>query len=99
MQGDPGETTNLADDPRHGERCRQMRAALFHGFSWDRVHRQLAADRARLPQYLSGLKPSTPNQYMLSDGRVFDAEGDLYGARWLPYPDLKGGGVIPQQFG
>ena len=99
MRGDPGETTNLAADPRQAERCRQMRAALFDGFSWDEVHRQLAADRERLPQYLSGLKPSTPNQYMLGDGRVFDAEGDLYGARWLPYPDLKGGGVIPQQFG
>ena len=99
MRGDPGETTNLAADPRHAERCRRMRSALFYGFSWDGVHRQLAADRERLPEYLSGLKPSTPNQYMLSDGRVFDAEGDLYGARWLPYPDLKGGGVIPQQFG
>jgi len=99
MRGDLGETTNLAGDPRHAERCRRMRAALFDGFSWEGVHRQLAADRDRLPQYLSGLKPSTPNQYMLGDGRVFDAEGDLYGARWLPYPDLKGGGVIPQQFG
>ncbi|MCY4377926.1 MAG: sulfatase-like hydrolase/transferase [Spirochaetaceae bacterium] len=99
MRGDPGETTNLAGDPGHAERCRQMRKALFDGFSWEHVHTQLAADRARLPQYLSGLKPSTPNQYMLGDGRVFDAEGDLYGARWLPYPDLKGGGVIPQQFG
>ena len=99
LRNDPEETTNLAGDPRNAERCRQMREALFDGFSWDGAHRQLAADRARLPQYLSGLKPSTPNQYMLSDGRVFDAEGDLYGARWLPYPDLKGGGVIPQQFG
>ena len=99
MRGDSGETTNLAGDPHYAERCRQMGEALFNGFSWEGVHRQLSADRARLPQYLSGLKPSTPNQYMLSDGRVFDAEGDLYGARWLTYPDLKGGGVIPQQFG
>ena len=76
-----------------------MREELFRGFSWEQVHEQLAADRERLPGLLSGLKPTTPNQYMLADGRVFDAEGDLYDARWLYVPPLQGGGIIPQQFG
>ena len=77
-----------------------MRDALHKGFSWDGVHRQLALDRERLPQFLSGLKPTTPNQYMLPDGRMFDAERELYDSRWQvlpPVPD--GGGIIPQMFG
>ena len=99
MVADPGEETNLAGDPVQSERCATMREALFRGFSWEQVHEQLSADRERLPELMSGLKPSTPNQYMLADGRVFDAEGDLYGARWLYAPPLEGGGIIPQQFG
>jgi len=36
---------------------------------------------------------------MLRDGRVFDAEESLYGARWLYVPPEATGGIIPQQFG
>ena len=99
MVHDAGEQTNLAADPAQAERCAAMRQALFRGFSWEQVHEQLAADRERLPDLLSGRKPTTPNQYRLSDGREFDAEGGLYDARWLYVPPLPGGGLIPQQFG
>ena len=47
----------------------------------------------------AGLKPGTPNQYQLADGRVFDAEGALYDARWLDIPESRGGGIIPQRVG
>ena len=60
---------------------------------------QLQADRERLPELVSGIKPTTPNQYQLPDGRVFDAEPSLYEARWLPVDDKATGGIIPQQFG
>jgi choline-sulfatase len=93
------ETTNLARDAEHAERCGRMRAALFDGFSWEGVHAQLQADRARAPAFLSGYQPSTPNQYMLPDGRVFDAEKSLYDSRWLAIPPGCSGGIIPQQFG
>lgn len=96
---DPGETVNLAAQPEHASRCQNMREALFRNFGWEQVHEQLAKDRERLPEFFSGQKPSTPNQYMLPDGRVFDAESDLYGARWLDMPEHDGGGCIPQQFG
>jgi choline-sulfatase len=99
LQSDPDERNNLADLPEHAERCRQMREALFDGFSWEGVHAQLAADRARLPEHMSGQKPSTPNQYMFPDGRVFDAEKELYDARWLRLPDERTGSIIPQRFG
>ena len=100
MVNDPDENTNLAGRPEHAERCRSMREKLFRGFSWEDVHRQLAADRERLPEFFSGMKPTTPNQYTLADGRVFDAEGDLYNARWLHIPpESLRGGIIPQMFG
>ena len=100
LANDPHEMTNLATDPQHADRIKEMRDALHKGFSWDGVHRQFALDRERLPQFLSGLKPTTPNQYMLPDGRIFDAERELYDARWQALPPVPdGGGIIPQMFG
>ena len=100
MRNDSCETVNLAGQPRYGERCQRMRKALRSGFSWEYVHRQLAADRKRIEEVLSGVKPTTPNQYMLPDGRIFDAESSLYDVRWLHLPPVAdGGGIIPQQFG
>lgn len=96
---DPCESTNLVDLPEHRERVDRMRRWLYESFSWDEVHEQLRHDRERLPAHLSGVQPSTPNQYMLPDGRLFDAEGALYDARWLPIPDGADAGIIPQQFG
>jgi len=95
---DPGETTNLAGRPEHAARCAEMKEALFKGFAWEQVHAQLAADRDRLPAFFSGIKPTTPNQYVFEDGRVFDAEAELYGARWLRIPEGVGS-IIPQMFG
>ena len=99
LVNDPQERTNLARIEEHRPRCEAMRARLYANFSWDLVHRQLDQDRATLSEMLSGLQPSTPNQYMLPDGRVFDAEKSLYDARWLPIPPGCTGGIIPQQFG
>ena len=98
LRNDPGETRNLANDPQHATRCRELRETLFQGFSWEQAMRQLEADRERIPELSSGLQPTVPNQYMLPDGRTFDAEAALYGARWLIEPKATGG-IIPQQFG
>lgn len=99
LDNDPLEIANLAHDLEQVERCRRMRAWLHQDFSWDQVHTQLAMDRERLPEFSSGQRPSTPNQYMLPDGRIFDAEESLYDARWLAIPPGARGGIIPQQFG
>jgi hypothetical protein len=99
LASDPGELINLATRPEHGERCEQMTEGLLEGFNWEDVRPQLASDLRRLPEFASGAKPTTPNQYMLADGRIFDAEGDLYAARWLHIPSLPDISIIPQQFG
>lgn len=96
LENDPREESSLVDDPAQAERCREMREWLYRAFSWNEVHSRLAEDRARLPQFLSGQPPGTPNQNRLSDGRVFDAEKSLYDARWIR---ICTGGIIPQPFG
>lgn len=99
VDSDPEETRDLASLSEHAARCAELAALLHEDFSWDEVHRQLAADRERLPAFASGRAPTTPNQYRLPDGREFDAEASLYGARWLTIPPGCSGGIIPQQFG
>lgn len=99
LANDPGELNNLAEDPAHAERCTRMRAQVFADFGWDESDRALAADDARVGAFHSGIQPTTPNQYQLPDGRIFDAEGALYGSRWLPIPPGVTGGIIPQRFG
>ena len=100
LENDPEETKNVANLVENRERCGVMREWLYRDFSWELVHENLARDRARLPEYYSGLMPGTPNQYMLPDGRVFDAEKSLYDARWIAIPaGAETGGIIPQQFG
>lgn len=99
MQRDPREKTNLAGQAAHGKIERDLERKCFDGFSWKDVHRQLKKDRRTAERHASGVKPSTPNQYRLPDGRIFDAESALYDARWLHIPPGMSGGIIPQQFG
>ncbi|MBT3275052.1 MAG: sulfatase-like hydrolase/transferase, partial [Spirochaetales bacterium] len=99
LETDPLETINLSADPNQKNRCRRMKEWSDRGFSWELVHSRLSKDRERVKEYYSGLLPGTPNQYMLPDGRVFDAEKSLYDARWMPIVPGCTGGIIPQQFG
>jgi choline-sulfatase len=96
---DPGETTNLAALPQYAAQCERLRDLIAADFQWMAVREQLARDRERVKQFASDMKPTTPNQYMMPDGRTFDAEASLYDARWLHLPPVQGGGIIPQQFG
>ena len=99
LRDDPREFRNRADDPELQGVVAELSARLNAGFSWEATLERIDADRERSKEFMSGLKPSTPNQYRLPDGRMFDAEGDLYGARWLQC-DTKGtSGIIPQRYG
>ena len=99
MINDPAESTNLANSADLAETLQTLERGAMEEFSWGQVHTQLARDRERVNEFSSGRKPTTPNQYMLTDGRVFDAESALYEARWLYLPPSPGGGMIPQRFG
>ena len=99
LGNDRWESVNLAGEAEHSARRDRMREWLYRGFSWEMVHQRLERDRERIIEFYSGLPPGTPNQYMLPDGRVFDAEKSLYDSRWLPIVPGSSGGIIPQQFG
>jgi choline-sulfatase len=98
---DPEEKHNLAGKEQYAPRLREMQKRLHDTITWEEIHHRLQSDKERVPEFFSGQKPTTPNQYMLPDGRVFDAEKELYDARWLFFdPDVAhGGGIIPQMFG
>jgi choline-sulfatase len=98
LRRDPGERRNLAAQPRYRALLRKLDAMCFAGGSWAKYHRQLRRDRARIPKYASGKRSTTPNQYLLGDGRMFDAEAALYDQRWLHIAPQLTGGIIPQQF-
>ncbi|MBE7539499.1 MAG: sulfatase-like hydrolase/transferase [Opitutaceae bacterium] len=99
LREDPEERLNRMAEAAQAGRIDSMRAMLEQGFSWEAAHRQLEADRLRVPEHLSGMRPSTPNQYTLRDGRICDAETGLYDARWLYIPPEATGGIIPQMKG
>lgn len=99
LSSDPDEEVNLAGNPQYAEHRQRLHAKAMDGFDWPTVRSQLEDDRRRIESFASGYKPTTPNQYALHDGRVFDAESALYDARWHAIPPHHGGGIIPQQFG
>jgi choline-sulfatase len=99
LSADREETNDLSGRAEHEQVIASLHAALHRNFDWTAVHEQLKADRLRLPGFKSGRTPTMPNQYRLHDGREFDAEGALYGVRWLSIPPGSNGGIIPQQFG
>ena len=98
LQDDPREFHNRIDDPACADEIATLRARLNDGFSWELALERIDADRERLAEFRSGVKPTTPNQYELADGRRFDAEAALYDARWLQ-TELDGmSGIIPQMY-
>ena len=98
LQEDPGEFRNVIDDPTYAGEAQELSSKLNAGFSWEGALEQINEDRERAKQYRSGLRPTTPNQYQLPDGRVFDAETSLYDARWLQTDTFGMSGIIPQMY-
>jgi choline-sulfatase len=92
LEADPQEFHTIDTPPA-------LHTRLYNDFAWEDILDRIDQDRQRLLKLQSGVKPSTPNQYRLSDGRIFDAEGDLYGARWLQTDTYGMSGIIPQRYG
>jgi len=98
LERDPREFRSVLDEPDYSDDLATLRVRLNTGFSWEAMIERIDADRERAKQYRSGLRPTTPNQYQLEDGRVFDAETSLYDARWLRTDTFGMSGIIPQMF-
>jgi choline-sulfatase len=95
---DTREFNNRIDDPAAAERVEALRSQLNADFTWEGLEARLDEERERAKEFRSGLRPGTPNQYCLPDGRTFDAEKAMYDARWLQTQTVGMAGIIPQQY-
>ena len=95
LEANPREFHALTEHPARSD----LRQRCPDSFSWDATLERIDRDRERMQPLKSGHEPSTPNQYRLPDGRVFDAEGDLYGARWFQTDTYGMSGIIPWRYG
>jgi choline-sulfatase len=87
---DPFEQMNLAGS--HADAGRLKDTALAD-FSFDEAEERRLRDEAELPeQYRLPVKPSTPNQIVLGDGRLVEADAPLYSPQVVTdriVPDLE----------
>ncbi len=98
LAADPREFRNVVNDPEFAGVAAALKSRLDEEHTiaeWAEIARQ---DSERAKDYRDGVKPTVPNQYMLADGRIFDAEKSLYDARWLPVSNDGTAGYIPQRF-
>ncbi|HEU5318985.1 MAG TPA: sulfatase-like hydrolase/transferase [Chloroflexota bacterium] len=76
---DPDEQHDLARDPAHAALLAELRAACLDGFDFrdvqDRAERERADLAERFPKRIAG---QTPNQLLLSDGRLVEGDAALY---------------------
>jgi choline-sulfatase len=94
---DPDEIKNEINNPVLKDEIERLSNILDTSFSWEKTIESINSDRQRYNEYFrSGLRTSTPNQYVLEDGRMFDAEASLYSVRWNPVDVRKG--FIPQRY-
>ncbi len=97
LASDPYEKKNRISDPDMASSAAELKERLCGDTTWKMIEERIESDRIRSEEYRSGIRPTTPNQYQLPDGRIFDAESALYDARWLQTGDGKGiAGIIPQ---
>ncbi len=96
LDSDPSELQNRIDAPGTAVEISDLKDRLCGGVSWDMIETQIDKDRKKAERYRSGLRPTTPNQYQLMDGRIFDAESAMYNARRLETGGEGLAGIIPQ---
>ena len=95
---DPGELVNQHGKAPYTGIEAELKAILNAQHTIDEWAEIVVQDGERAKEYRDGIKPSMPNQYMLKDGRIFDAEKSLYDARWLQTSNENiYAGYIPQR--
>jgi hypothetical protein len=97
LQNDPDKFHNAIDEPAYADQVKELSAHINTGFSWEEMIDRISTERGRAKQFRAG-RDSAPNQYLLEDGREFDAEESLYGARWLQTDTYGMSGIIPQMW-
>ncbi len=88
LVNDLDEQVNIAADPEHQDALVPLREAVLEGFSFDNVETTRMEQTAKLKeQFPVAFTPVTPNQVVLGDGRLVEADTLLYRSELLS-PDL-----------
>jgi len=79
LENDPDEQVNIANAPEFEEALEPLREAVMSGFSFDEAEATRKEQESGLKQqYPAKFKPVTPNQIVLGDGRLVEADTPLY---------------------
>ena len=79
LENDPDEQVNIANAPEFEEALEPLREAVMSGFSFDEAEATRKEQESGLKkQYPAKFKPVTPNQIVLGDGRLVEADKPLY---------------------
>lgn len=79
LENDPDEQVNVANDPDHADALASLRAEVLEGFSFDDAEKTRADQNSQLKDaHPARFSPTTPNQIVLGDGRLVEADTPLY---------------------
>jgi hypothetical protein len=79
LDNDPDEQVNIAADPEFHEALTPLKTAVMEGFSFDDAETLRKEQNTDLKQrFPAKFKPVTPNQILLGDGRLVEADAPLY---------------------
>ena len=79
LVNDPDEQINIADKPEFANDLEPLRKAVLDGFSFDEAEsKRLEQSSGLKKQFPAKFEPVTPNQVVLGDGRLVEADTPLY---------------------
>ena len=79
LQNDPNEQHNLLSETKTADELVSLKAAVLENFDFDQVEQIRQQDMTLLQErYPMRITPKTPNQILLGDGRLVEADTPLY---------------------
>jgi choline-sulfatase len=84
IESDPDEQVNIASTPAFQDALAPLRDALLKDFSFDEAEKVRSEQTADLKnRFPAKFQPETPNQIVLGDGRLVEADALLYNSEVL----------------
>ncbi|HCK10463.1 MAG: hypothetical protein CME21_04495 [Gemmatimonadetes bacterium] len=79
LDADPNELVNIAADQDRADVIRSLREAVLEGFDFGDASREIQeTNRSLRDAYPASFTPTTPNQILLGDGRLVEADSPIY---------------------
>mgnify|MGYP001234078078 FL=1 len=79
IENDPDEQRSIASDPAFAEALAPLKAAALDGFSFEETEALRSKQNAELKKaHPAAFAPTTPNQIVLGNGKLVEADSPLY---------------------